>query len=196
MHGKSPSTECMCVPCLLIYYVAGVPLLASCSLEEFGHSSASSTWDSETVYVGVWKHRWSRAERRDESESDLYLFWWGPLTEITAETHRRASFDAAVDNPHVCECMEDPTFWDPGTVRSHWLDGSLLQLLQWRYLKKAQIRACSHRWSRNGAIFTPLTQVSWKNRTVVVILLSFLQGHTLNKQAIVLLILWWVDMVI
>ena len=52
----------MCVLASLKYYVAGVPLLGrrllfvdSPSLEEFGHSSSSSTWGPETVSVGVWR---------------------------------------------------------------------------------------------------------------------------------------------
>ncbi len=60
--AQAGCTVCMCVLCPLKYYVAGVPLLGRCvlfvespSLEEFGHSSFSSTWGPETVSVGVWR---------------------------------------------------------------------------------------------------------------------------------------------
>lgn len=52
-------------------------------------------------------------------------------------------------------------------MRLHWLDGSLSQLFQWRYLKQAQIRACSggpHRWSFNGAVLQFYRQKSVKKK--------------------------------
>lgn len=45
--------------------------------------------------------------------------------------------------------------YDSGPVRPLWLDGTLSQLYQWRYLKQAQIRASSggpHTWGSNRAI--------------------------------------------